>query len=286
MLLWYLAWRQERLIFRPHVRGLLPLHAPEEYGLEGVQETDIHTEDGEVLLAWALPPPTPDAPFFVMFHGNTGHWGHVGPPAPGEEFDPAYRVRLLEEVQAQGGGFVAVGMRGYGNSSGKPSEAGFLLDVAAVLDYVEGYGLETEQLIFLGESLGAAIAGMAAEQANARGMASIMLVKIAPFASVQEKVQDLHGSMLQHHVEAKLRHRFDNVGRLKRLAKESWVMLLTPAQDTTTDPRHSDVLAAASQEVGLQIFHEVLEDAGHITWNAKEVIQRTLAVWHIRQKSD
>jgi fermentation-respiration switch protein FrsA (DUF1100 family) len=80
------------------------------------EEIVLDTADGEKLIAWHVPAQA--GKFVVLyFHGN----GDV----------LASRVPRLRETFADGTGLVAVSYRGYGGSTGQPSEKGLLADAAA-----------------------------------------------------------------------------------------------------------------------------------------------------------
>jgi fermentation-respiration switch protein FrsA (DUF1100 family) len=114
------------------------------------------TADGEQLRVWHLPHDEALAQV-VYFHGNGGNlslWADI--------LVDLWRRRL---------DVVAVDYRGYGASTGRPSERGLYLDVDATLGLVESRlrrrDLET---IYWGRSLGAAMAAYAASSRPADGV--------------------------------------------------------------------------------------------------------------------
>jgi hypothetical protein len=87
--------------------------------------------------------------------------------------------RFTQFVQA-GLGLVAVSFRGFGGSSGSPSEAGILLDAAAAYAFcTDRYA--AERVVVWGESLGA---GMAVALAAERPVGRLILE--APFTSAAD----------------------------------------------------------------------------------------------------
>jgi fermentation-respiration switch protein FrsA (DUF1100 family) len=119
--------------------------------LPGLEETALTTSDGERLVAWVVPP-REGKPVLLFFHGNAGNFGRPIRQA---------RFRALTE---DGTGLFAVNYRGYGGSTGTPTEEGLLLDArAAYAAAVARFG--ADRLIGYGESLGTGVVlKLAAEQ--------------------------------------------------------------------------------------------------------------------------
>ncbi len=111
--------------------------------LPGVEEVSFGSADGEKLIAWVVPP-REGRPVLLFFHGNAGNFGRMVRQA---------RFRALAE---DGTGLFAVNYRGYGGSSGAPTEHGLLLDArAAHAAAVARFG--ADRLVGYGESLGTGV---------------------------------------------------------------------------------------------------------------------------------
>lgn len=111
--------------------------------LPGVEEVSFGSADGEKLIAWVVPP-REGRPVLLFFHGNAGNFGRSVRQA---------RFRALTE---DGTGLFAVNYRGYGGSSGTPTEHGLLLDArAAHAAAVARFG--ADRLVGYGESLGTGV---------------------------------------------------------------------------------------------------------------------------------
>ncbi len=89
---------------------------PAAAGFPEAREVALDTSDGEKVIVWHVPPKE-KKPVVLFFHGN------------GEVL--AWRVPRFRAITADGTGLVALSFRGYGGSSGKPTEAGLLNDGAA-----------------------------------------------------------------------------------------------------------------------------------------------------------
>jgi fermentation-respiration switch protein FrsA (DUF1100 family) len=116
--------------------------APAAAGLPQAEEIELATSDGERVIVWHAPP-RGEKRVVIYFHGNGGSL--------------AWRAERFARITADGTGLLALSYRGYGGSSGQPSEAGLLRDAEAV------YGFATarypaERLVVYGESLGTGVA--------------------------------------------------------------------------------------------------------------------------------
>jgi fermentation-respiration switch protein FrsA (DUF1100 family) len=144
-----------RCAFFPDRRDLLPV----EQLPAGVEEIFIPTDDGERLQCYWLPRPPSDR-VLLYFHGNSGNIGHRLP-----------QLRSLAdlEVNVLGGGY-----RGYGKSSGRPSEHGIYADGRAALRHATArLGFKPDKVILLGRSIGSTVA---VEIARGQPLGGVILV--------------------------------------------------------------------------------------------------------------
>ena len=118
-------------------------------GQFGVQHDalSIETEDGEKLRAWAMGHPAPRA-HIVYFHGNGGNLSIWAP--------------ILAEIARQRYSVTAFDYRGYGSSTGHPTERGLYRDVDAVLERFWSGSPPKTPVVYWGRSLGATMAAYAA----------------------------------------------------------------------------------------------------------------------------
>ena len=122
---------------------------PREFGVD-YEALTFTTRDGERLRAWHLRHATPRA-VIVYFHGNGGNLSNWAP--------------ILAGVARQGYSVLAVDYRGYGLSTGRPSERGLYQDVDAVLEHVWSRAKPdgaNPTVVYWGRSLGGAMAAYAA----------------------------------------------------------------------------------------------------------------------------
>jgi len=136
--------------------------APRAVDLPEAEEVVLDTADGERVIVWHVQP-RQGRPVFLYFHGNGGslRWR-----------DERFRA-LIDD----GSGLVALSYRGYGGSSGRPTERGLIEDAAAAYAFATAR-YPAERIVLWGESLGSALAlAVAAEKPVGR------LVLEAPFTS-------------------------------------------------------------------------------------------------------
>jgi uncharacterized protein len=109
-------------------------------------DLDIAAADGVRLHGWWVPAAAADRRGHVLLlHGNAGNIGD--------------RVPHVELLAAAGFDVLAFDYRGYGRSSGRPDEQGTYRDARAALGALLGQdGVDPSRVLYLGESLGGAIA--------------------------------------------------------------------------------------------------------------------------------
>src|ERR1700730_392669 len=139
--------------------------SPAAAGLAEAEEVVLGSADGGRVIIWHIAPHG-EKPVVLYFHGNGGSL--------------AWRVERLRALTADGSGLVALSYRGYGGSSGRPTEPGLIADAAAA------YGVSiapapAERIVLWGESLGSAVAIALAAEHPVGG-----LVLEAPFTSAAD----------------------------------------------------------------------------------------------------
>lgn len=151
--LWYF---QERLLFHPTVPIGFPtpdknpagLKHPGEQGME-YEDVRIKSSDGVTLHAWFIKQPfgqCKQAATLIFFQGNAGNMGFRLPNL----------YYLYRFVRAN---VLAVSYRGYGWSTGTPTEPGVFQDAKAALEYLHGRDdIDTSKVFAFGRSVGGAVA--------------------------------------------------------------------------------------------------------------------------------
>jgi fermentation-respiration switch protein FrsA (DUF1100 family) len=128
---------------------------PEDLHLDH-KELFFNTEDDERLHGWLFPL-SEKSPLILFLHGNAGNISH--------RLD---NVRLLLD---QGLSVFIFDYRGYGRSTGKPTENGLYMDGIAAYDHlVREEHVTPGNIILFGRSLGAAVAVDIALKREARAL--------------------------------------------------------------------------------------------------------------------
>jgi uncharacterized protein len=120
------------------------IETPEWAGLD-YRELGLETDDGERLHGWWIGARAESLGHLLLCHGNAGNVG-----------DRVLHAALLTAV---GFDVLLFDYRGYGRSSGRPSEEGTYRDARAALAcLLEQPGVDPARIVYLGESLGGAVA--------------------------------------------------------------------------------------------------------------------------------
>ncbi len=153
LLLLYLF--QPRLLFLPGVPGRDLVATPEHIGLE-YRDIQFETADGETLHGWWLPHADPRATL-LFHHGNAGNVSH--------------RLDSLQIFHDLGLEVLIFDYRGYGQSSGSPSEEGVYEDAHSAWRWlVDEQGVDPGSIVLFGRSMGGAVAANLAERIDAAGL--------------------------------------------------------------------------------------------------------------------
>ncbi len=137
---WTLYFLQPRFLYAP-VREIT--YKPADINL-AYEKLALKTEDGLKIAAWYIP--ASNAKYTILFcHGNAGNKTH--------QLDS---INLFNEM---GLNCLIFDYRGYGDSQGKPTEAGTYMDAAAAWRWLtEKKHIPPQRIIIFGRSLGGSIA--------------------------------------------------------------------------------------------------------------------------------
>lgn len=156
------------------------------------QEISISTRDGETLNALLFSPPDSSKGLILYFHGNSGslkRWGAIASKLT------AYHYHVL-----------VVDYRGYGKSTGKPSEQGLYADADAVWQWAQA--THPQRLVIFGRSLGSAVAAYLATKVNPD-----LLILETPFNNLNGAVNPVFRPLIRIFP---LRYSFPTIDRVEQ----------------------------------------------------------------------
>jgi fermentation-respiration switch protein FrsA (DUF1100 family) len=215
-------FQQDRLLYYPSMGRDLAA-TPARFGL-AFEELAIRTEDGETLHAWWMPAKNARGTV-LLFHGNAGNISHRLDYAA--MFDRlGYSTLLLE-------------YRGYGRSTGSPSEEGTYRDAAASWRWLtQTKGIAGTEIVLFGESLGGAVAAWLASRERPRA-----LVLASTFTSVPDLASELYAFLP---VRLLSRYQYNTLDALSRV--DAPVLVAHSASDDIIPYSHAERLYAAARE--------------------------------------
>ncbi|EQL00779.1 hypothetical protein G6O67_007546 [Ophiocordyceps sinensis] len=184
------------------------INRPERWGFASNQVTPftLDTPDGESVYGWHITPlplylrnearltrqalghsphfaktesfrllkEDPEARLILYFHGNAGHI------AQGVRPDTYHALTDTSSYH-----LVAVDYRGFGHSTGVPSEDGLIQDASALVEWATNVaGLPPSRIVLLGHSLGTAVVSGVAERYAVKGVEFAGIVLVAGFSDL------------------------------------------------------------------------------------------------------
>ena len=211
---------QSKLVFRPQ-RDVPQTPAAIRLDFDAVSLT---TSDGETLAAWFVPARAPRG-VALFCHGNAGNMSN--------------RLETIDLLRALDLDVLIFDYRGYGESTGKPSEAGTHRDAIAAWRYLtDERGCRPEEIVVIGRSLGGSVAArLAAEKPPAA------LIVESTFTSIPALASDFYPYLP---VRWLCRFSFDTEAALGKVACP--VLVVHSREDDLIDFRHGEALYAAARD--------------------------------------
>ncbi|BBI99829.1 hypothetical protein FGKAn22_15220 [Ferrigenium kumadai] len=146
--------RQDSLVYYPDLGGREYEATPAQAGLP-YEAVTLVTADGVSLAAWYVPAEHARGALLYA-HGNGGNISH--------------RIDAIRLFHDMGLSVFIFDYRGYGKSTGKPSEEGTYRDAEAAWQYLmHQRGIAPARIVMFGESLGGATTRMAVVYEGAAG---------------------------------------------------------------------------------------------------------------------
>lgn len=169
------------------------------YGAEIVQ---IVTDDGLTLKSWYFAPRDPAKPVILYYHGNGGNYGYL-----------IFKSLPFTEL---GYGALLSEYRGYGGNAGSPSEEWFYKDGRKYIEWLKGKGVEENNIVLYGGSIGSGTATQMATEIKAKA-----LILEAPFSSLVDVAARVYFFAPVHWL---VKDRFMNIDKIDKINMPLLVM--------------------------------------------------------------
>ena len=252
------VFRQSRYVYYPDRRiDIVPSQLDMAF-----EDLTLETEDGEKVGAWFVPVASnaAEAVTILFCHGNAGDIG-----------DRVGSVRTFHDL---GFNILVFDYRGYGTSTGRPTEKGTYLDVRAAWDYLTVQrAIQPGRIAVFGRSLGGSVASWMAAQEEPAALiiestftsASDMAARMFPFLPVRwltrfrydtlARIKDIHCPVLVAHGRQDEMIPFSHGERIFAAANE-------PKAFVPINGGHNDGGLDVSPEYQKQLKAFVLDAAG------------------------
>jgi len=213
---------QSRLLYFPNQPGRLHVQIPTDIGLQ-YETVRITTADSVTLDGWFVPADKARG-VILFFHGNAGNISH--------------RLDSLLIFNKLGLNTLIIDYRGYGSSTGTPSEMGTYLDAEAAWRYlVEKQHFSPHDIIIFGRSLGGAIAVFLASQQDPAAM-----IAESTFTSVPDLAAELYPWLPARWLS---RYQYNSLQKIKSVTCP--VLIVHSFQDEIIPARHGSMLYSAAR---------------------------------------
>lgn len=222
-MLLYVFLAQSRLLYLPNFAGDKLIATPERLGLS-YQDVHLEASDGVRLHGWYVP--APEARGTLLFlHGNAGNISH--------------RLESIERFHRLGLHVLIIDYRGYGDSEGRPDEAGTYRDARASWDWLlRSKSADASKILVFGRSLGGAIAAHLAAEVEPAG-----LIVESSFTSVPDAAAGIYWFL-----PVRLLSRFEYNTR-EALERVACPVLIVHSRDDEIIPfSHGQALFSAAPE--------------------------------------
>tara|TARA_Y100000816_G_scaffold244340_1_gene191929 strand:+ start:1675 stop:2391 length:717 start_codon:yes stop_codon:yes gene_type:complete len=177
------------------------MYLPEENNYSGdkikvdIEKVKINTSDNLDLLGWFHKKDLKKFKTILYFHGNAGKLEN--------------RIHKLNHFKDMEVNFLIIAWRGFSGNKGKPSEKGLYIDGNSATKWLKNLGLNEEDIILYGESLGTGIATEIAQNSNFAG-----LILETPFTSMVDAAKNVYPYIP---VGLLLKDRYENYKKIKNI---------------------------------------------------------------------
>ena len=185
------------------------------------KEIFIETDKNITLKSWFINKDLKKFKTLVFFHGNAGNLLN--------------RVYKLNELNKLDINILLISWRGFSGNKGKPSEKNLYYDAKQIIDWLKERGLDNDDIVLYGESLGT---GIATELASKNDYGGVILE--SPFTSMVDTAKIYYPYLP---VSLLLRDRYDSKSKIKDIKTPILIM-------------HGKMDNIVPQHMGLELFEK------------------------------
>ena len=138
-----------------------------------IEKVKIRTSDNINLLGWFHKKNLENNKTILFFHGNAGNLEN--------------RINKLNHFNDLNVNFLIIAWRGFSGNDGNPTENNLYTDGKSALEWLKNNGVDENNIIIFGESLGTGIATEIAQKGNFAG-----LILETPFTSMVEAAKNFY----------------------------------------------------------------------------------------------
>ena len=138
-----------------------------------IEKVKIRTSDNINLLGWFHKKNLENNKTILFFHGNAGNLEN--------------RINKLNHFNDLNVNFLIIAWRGFSGNDGNPTENNLYIDGKSALEWLNNNGVDENNIIIFGESLGTGIATEIAQKGNFAG-----LILETPFTSMVEAAKNFY----------------------------------------------------------------------------------------------
>ena len=197
LILIFLYFYQRSLLYHPNENN----YSEDKISVD-IEKVKILTSDKIELLGWYHKKNLKDFKTLIYFHGNAGSLDN--------------RIHKLNHFEGMNINFLIIAWRGFSGNKGTPSEQGLYEDGKSAINWLINKGVEEENLVVYGESLGTGVATQLAQNNNFAG-----IILETPFTSMVHAAKIFYPYVP---VNLILKDKFENYKKIKNINSPILVM--------------------------------------------------------------
>lgn len=218
----YIYAIQGRMLYLPDAAGPSLNVTPASAGLE-FDDIRLTADDGVGIHGWYIPGESTRT--ILFFHGNGG--------------DISHRLQTIQQLHSLGWSIFIIDYRGYGKSGGQTTEQGMYLDATAAWQYLtEKRGLESDDIVVQGRSLGGSVASWLAAEKQPAG-----LIVESSFTSVVDVARNFYWWL-----PVELMTRYKHPTQTHVAGVECPILIVHSRDDRLIPYQHGEALFAVASE--------------------------------------